>query len=592
MRPIRILPALILATCVGLTTPFKAQAQARGGDAPTPLETYVHTPDPAYAYSLTQTIPLGDATAYVILMDSLRWRSDTEVDRTLWTHQVVIIVPNAVSAQTALLIINGGSDPNDDIDPLILLTAATLATQTGSVVAAVSQIPNQPLLFADEPEPIREDALVAYSWNKLAETGQPEWAAYLPMTKASVRAMDTVQEFVDQTVAGVTINDFVVTGFSKRGATAWLTAAADPRVRAVAPGVFDVLDIPLQIERHYRAYGFYAPAVEDYVTYGIVDKGRSPEGRLLASIVDPLSYADLLAMPKFLLNSTGDQFFLPDAAQFYAGELPGETLIYQIPNTDHGFTNGIEAALDALLGWYGAILNDSPRPAVNWQLDAQGTLVVETNPPATSATLWQATNPQARDFRLEEIGAVWSDTQLAPASAGRFEVSVPPPAAGFTGYLVVLAFADSGQTYSTPVFITPDTLPFVLDDSLLTPRRPWYWRCQVNGEPPCPRPDYLPSEIQALLPFSVFGTYQVTLEQLDDTLRYDDDLEQRARRACAAVRLNIAAGEAGWYTSPKLIGDPGRLLWETYERAEARAAEGDFGHAARLCQALNGARAR
>ena len=99
MRPIRILPAVVLtlATCVAHAMPADASAASRGVDTPTPLESYVYTPDPAYAYNLTETIPLGDATAYVVLMDSLRWRADTEVDRTLWTHQVVIIAPNAVS---------------------------------------------------------------------------------------------------------------------------------------------------------------------------------------------------------------------------------------------------------------------------------------------------------------------------------------------------------------------------------------------------------------------------------------------------------------------------------------------------------------
>ncbi|MEM9056904.1 MAG: PhoPQ-activated protein PqaA family protein [Pseudomonadota bacterium] len=583
-------PILALAATLAINLAAHAtEPAARPGDgALTPLESYVQTPDPAYQFSLVDTVPLGDATAYVLLMDSQRWRSDTEVDRTLWTHQMLIVAPSQIAVDTALLIIDGGSDPLDAVDPFILLTAATLATQTQSVVAAVSQIPNQPLLFSDEPQAIREDALVAYSWNKAAETGEPEWAAYLPMTKAAVRALDTVQSFVDTTIAGATINDFVVTGFSKRGATAWLTAAADPRVRAVAPGVFDVLDIPLQIERHFRSYGFYAPAVQDYVTYGIVDIGRSPEGRFLATVVDPLSYAKLLAMPKFLLNSTGDQFFLPDAATFYAGDLPGETLIYQIPNTDHGFANGTEDALNALVGWYGAILSDTPRPSVSWELDANGALIVESNPPATAATLWQATNPAARDFRLEEIGAVWTDAPLAEAAPGRYEIEVPAPAEGFTGYLAVLDFADSGQRYSTPVFITPDTLPFALDDPLLTPRRPWYWRCQVRAQAPCPQPDYLPAEVEALLPVAVLGEYQTTLEQLDETLRYANDTEQRARRACAAVRLNIAAGELGWYSAVPAIGD--ELAWQVYEQAEASAADGDFRTAARLCQSLNSQR--
>lgn len=556
----------------------------------TALEKYVYTPDPAYGFELDDTIAGAGYTAYILLMDSLRWRTSEQVNRTLWTHQIIVVVPDVVTSDTALLIINGGSNPQEPPDGTLLSIAAAIATLSGSVLAAVSQIPNQPLVFPDQPQALAEDALVAYSWDKAMDTGDPGWAAYLPMTKASVRALDAVEDFVNNAVPDRQIDDFVVTGFSKRGATAWLVAAVDPRVRAVAPGVFDVLNIPVQIERHYQAYGFYAPAIDDYVNFDIVRRVRSPEGRFLERIVDPLSYRATLDLPKLLLNATGDQFFLPDAANFYAPKLPGETLIRQVPNTDHGFTNGLLPALDSLLAWYATTLSESPRPAIRWT--RTGELVnVTSQPPATTASLWQATNNDTRDFRLESLGAAWTETVLAPSADGRYTLSLPAPVAGgYTGYLLVLGFADGSatQTYSTPVFVTPETLPFALVDPIINPRQVPYWQCQVLSPPHgCVQPaDYTPAQLEAFMPVSVFGEYVSDLAALTALFAHVPDRHARARQACMATRLNIAAGALGWYsqvTEARAV----RPLWQAYADAESAYASGQVRRAAHQCNALN-----
>jgi len=128
-------------------------------------------------------------------------------------------------------LVNGGSNGNlptktDD-------QAAIIAQALGSVVVKVNQIPNQPLYFVDEENVARSgDAIIAYSFDKFLKTGDEEWPALLPMTKSVVRAMDTIQTFL---AGKITINDFIVVGGSKRGWTTWLTAAVDPRIKAIAP---------------------------------------------------------------------------------------------------------------------------------------------------------------------------------------------------------------------------------------------------------------------------------------------------------------------------------------------------------------------
>ncbi|MEM9387827.1 MAG: PhoPQ-activated protein PqaA family protein [Pseudomonadota bacterium] len=558
---------------------------------PTLLADYVFTPDPAYAYSLTGTEVLPGATVYTLLMDSLTWRSDEEVDRTLWTHEVVVIVPDEVRANTGFLLINGGSNPEDPVDEEILLLVLPIATSTGTVVSIVSEIPNQPLKFPDQEAAIDEDTLVAYSWDKAMVTGEAAWAAYFPMTKAAVRALDTVQDFTSTQLDGIAVDEFVVTGFSKRGATAWLTAAVDPRVRAVAPGVFDVLDVPLQIERHFGAYGFYSSAIEDYENFEIVRRVRSPEGEFLASIVDPLAYRDTLTVPKLLLNSTGDQFFLPDSANFYLDQLPGETLVRQFPNTDHGL-GGVEFELVGdLLGWYGDILAERPRPALQWTELRPGVVTLASEPLPKRVTLWQATNSTARDFRLEVLGEQWTSSAVTALEDGTYRVRVPTPEMGYTGFLLAVDYDREGigdQTYTTPVFVAPQSLPFDVVDPIGTPRGVLYWACQAAGASACDNVDFTPDELEALLPVSVFGEYISDLASLSEVLlTLSEDPAVKARRACAATRLNIAAGELGWYSSLELGLLGGGPLWRFYGRAEEAFETGASARADRLCDRIN-----
>ena len=86
------------------------------------------------------------------------------------------------------------------------------------------------------------------------------------MTRAVVRAMGLAQEIVAQN--NKKLNDFVVSGASKRGWTAWTTAAVDEIV-GVVPMVIDMLNLVPSFENHFRSYGEYSPAVQEYVNYNI-----------------------------------------------------------------------------------------------------------------------------------------------------------------------------------------------------------------------------------------------------------------------------------------------------------------------------------
>ncbi len=428
----------------------------------TALDRYVAAPDTNYCYRLVRTIPAKDYNAYVLEMTSQSWLAPNEVDRTLWQHWMMIIKPANVSSLTSLLFIGGGSNekeaPAEADEKLVKVALAT-----SSIVSEVKMVPNQPLIFAKDGEKRVEDSIIAYCWDKYLRTGDERWPTRLPMTKSAVRAMDTVTAFCAGEVGGRTrVDSFVVAGGSKRGWTTWTTAAVDKRVVAIIPLVIDLLNIEPSFVHHWEAYGFYAPAVQDYVASGIMEWQGTQEYRNLMKIEEPYEYRDRLTMPKFIINATGDQFFLPDSSQFYFKDLLGVKFLRYVPNADHSLKE--TDALETLVACYSAILNKRSLPRFSWTEETDGSIRIETQDKPTAVKLWQATNPSTRDFRLETIGKTWTSTDLGDLGGGHYVGKVPKPEKGWTAFMVELAYPSNGSPapfkFTTPVKVVPDVLPY------------------------------------------------------------------------------------------------------------------------------------
>ena len=171
------------------------------------------------------------------------------------------------------------------------------------------------------------------------------------MVKSAVRAMDTITAVLAAREAPIEVDRFVVAGGSKRGWTTWLTGAVDPRVIAIAPIVIDVLNADISMRHHFAAYGFWAPSIGNYVDHGIMERMDEPRLAELYRLVDPYHYRHRLTMPKYIINASGDQFFLPDSSQFYLRDLRGETYLRYVPNADHGLDGS--DALAGLVAFHG-----------------------------------------------------------------------------------------------------------------------------------------------------------------------------------------------------------------------------------------------
>jgi len=431
---------------------------------PTALDRYVASPDPSYKWEVVQTHPYPEATAYVLEMTSQTWLTGQEVDRQAWKHYLVVIRPKEVKTDIAFLFINGGNN-NSPKPPSPDIGLVDAALTTGSVVADLRMVPNQPLIF-NGAKPMTEDGLIAYTWDKYLRTGDEKWPMRLPMTKAAVRALDTVTAFCASEAGGkLKVDRFVVAGGSKRGWTAWTTAAveaaAGKRVIAVVPLVIDLLNIVPSFEHHYRVYGAWSPAIKDYENAGVMNWTGTKQYKALMKIEEPFEYRQRLTMPKYIVNSAGDQFFLPDSSQFYWDDLKGPKYLRYIPNTDHSLRNS--DALQGMLAYYDSVIQSKTPPKYGWKFLKNGDIAVTAEGNPSSVKLWAANNPDKRDFRLAVIGPAYKSTELTKDAKGNWVAELPKMAKGFTAYFVEVTWPSGMKfpfKFTTPVRVWPDVYPF------------------------------------------------------------------------------------------------------------------------------------
>jgi PhoPQ-activated pathogenicity-related protein len=444
---------------LGLVVWFCAAAVSWAGE--TALDRYVSKPDPTYSWKVAKELPGNPVTQYFVDLKSQTWRSARDVDRTVWQHWLIVVKPEKVTSNTAFLYITGGhngGDPPKSADSLVL----QIAEATHSVVAELRMVPNQPLVFHHDGVERKEDDLIGYTWDQYLKTSDDTWLARLPMTKSAVRAMDCVQEFLASEQGGKhKIDKFVVAGGSKRGWTTWCTAAVDKRVVAAIPIVIDVVHVLPSMQHHVAAYGFYAASVGDYMNHKIMQRSHDPKLIDLYAIEDPYSYRDRLTMPKFIVNASGDQFFCPDSSQFYYDDLTGEKYLRYVPNADHSLKGS--DALESIIAFYWTVLKETPRPKYSWTFEKDGSIRVSTPDKPKEVVLWQANNPNARDFRVEKIGRAYTRSVLREQGDGVYVGKIETPAKGWTASFVELTFDVGAPTplkLTTAVRVLPERLPF------------------------------------------------------------------------------------------------------------------------------------
>ena len=428
------------------------------------LKDYVHAADSTFRYEIVYR-EAGEKSDYLVLkMYSQHWLTPDIVDQTEWWHWVSMVIPKDSPYETGMLWISGGSTNSkmpEVPDPLILAAA----TQTNSVVAKIHNVPFQPITFANDTFGERyEDEIISYGWRKFLEGGAKDedaiWLARLPMTKAAKLAMDAVTAVV-KSEYNKNVDHFVVGGASKRGWTTWTTGAVDDRVVAIVPVVIDLLNMVPSFQHHWKNYGFWSPAIQDYEREGVMEWMGTPEFDRMVEITEPYNFrSEFVNKPKLIINAAGDEFFQPDSWKFYWDSLPGEKHVMYVPNFGHDI--GDSDALPNLISFYSSILNQTPRPDYSWKIEGDK-ILVKTDPAnkPVAVKLWSATNPLSRDFRIDVFGPGWSSEDISLPENGEFEVAMKTPTEGYRAYFVELTYA--GKTplkVTTGIDVLPREYPF------------------------------------------------------------------------------------------------------------------------------------
>ncbi len=446
---------VLLASIVFFIAPL---SWAAAGLQLTALDKYVSTPDSHYEYSVINQVAGDGYSTFVVEMTSQKWLTEAEVNLPIWEHFMVVTVPDQVDSDIGFLYITGGSKNNSapSAAPEADINRALL---TNTVVTTLYMVPNQPLEFKqDTAGPRSEDGIIAYTWNQFFTTGDEKWPLRLPMTKSAVRAMDTVTSLMASDVGGnIEVDQFVVAGGSKRGWTTWTTAVVDNRVIAIAPIVIDVLNVGESFKHHFEVYGSYSPAVIDYVLSGNINWNGTPQWDALMDIVEPFEYRDRLTLPKFLLNSTGDEFFLPDSWRFYWHDLVGEKHVRYVPNSNHGM--GGTDVTESVDAWYHSVVHNVSLPKYAWDIDEDGLITFFSQTPPTQVLLWQATNPESRNFMQAVIGRAYTSSLLTEIEPGVYQAKLEPPESGFIAYFVEAEYPSGLNIpfkFSSGVKVVPD----------------------------------------------------------------------------------------------------------------------------------------
>lgn len=376
-------------------------------------------------------------------IDSQQWRAHS------WRHHLVIVSPKQLNhTKTAFLLVAGDGDGRRHID-----TLKTLSLNSGTVTAAIMNVPNQPLY-----EGRKEDALIAYTFNQYLQTGDDTWPLLFPMVKSVTRTMDVLQAYLQQTQLRPP-EHFVVSGASKRGWTTWLTAAVDGRIKAIAPMVIDVLNMKPQLQWSEQIYGQQSVKIKDYTELNLHRKQDSPAMQKLRSWVDPYQYRHLYTMPKLLLLGTNDPYWTVDSLRHYWHNLPEPKLIYQTPNAGHNLNGGTQA-VQTLSAFYQMVVNDEPLPQLNWQFDYlenhRVNVRLTSSQQPKSARLWTALSKD-RDFRADQ----WQP-QALNIHSDRLNIQLIQPEQGYKAFMLEVDLETvHGHAYklSTEARVTPDTQP-------------------------------------------------------------------------------------------------------------------------------------
>lgn len=393
------------------------------------LDAYLAKPEPAYRWEKRGEETRDGCTIYDLHLVSQTWQGMN------WEHRLQIFRPAKLAHPRFCALYNtGGSGSESNTRQ-----GVRIANASGAVYATVYNIPKQPLYDGKV-----EDDLVVYTWLKFLETGDESWPLHFPMAKAVLKAMDAIQAFTKES-GQTAIDRFLVFGASKRGWTTWLVGASrDPRVKAIAPMVIDVLNVAKQAAHQQASYGTLSEQVDDYTKAEIPKKLATPQGRRLLELEDPYSYRERLTLPKLIVLGTNDRYWTQDALNLYWDDLKGQKWVLYVPNSGHGLEDR-DRLYATLAAFIRMIASDGRWPKMRWsyaERDGVVALRLSSDQRPKEGRLFSVQAP-TKDFRDSR----WSYTAMERAGKG-FKARYAAPKEGFAAVFGEAVYEIDGQEFT------------------------------------------------------------------------------------------------------------------------------------------------
>ena len=394
------------------------------------LEKYVTAKDSVYHWVTEQVSETAAGTFYDVKLVSQTWQHIN------WMHRLIVYMPShARYANTLVLVLKHIYNRNEGMAGLAVMSDST---QTPS--ALLYDMPNQPLFKG-----MQEDDLQAYTFSRYMQSGDESWPLLFPMVKSVVRAMDAIND-LSAKEGKPAVTKFVVAGHSKRGHTAWLTAAVDERVKGIIPIAIDVLNAKEQLPHHLSTFRHYSTPSTQATAF--LKRLKQPRGNDLIQLIDPYGYKRVLQIPAFIVCATNDEFFPTDALNLYWDELKGPKSVLYLSNAGHVRADSDPRINPAAFAFVRAIAMDTTLPSFIWRLEPsakQIQLIIDADNTAITAVLWSA-HSQNRDFRHSQ----WSAVPIVPATNGltkQFKADVQYPIRGFVAFYAEIRFTGNGHSF-------------------------------------------------------------------------------------------------------------------------------------------------
>ncbi|MDN5394745.1 MAG: hypothetical protein L0G00_09365 [Pseudomonas sp.] len=203
-------------------------------------------------------------------------------------------------------------------------------------------------------------------------------------------------------------------------------------------------------------------AFNAYHHEGITQQLETADFDKLMQIEDPLLYVksstDRMTIPKYIVNASSDDFFLPDNARFYFDALPGTKMLRVAPNANH---YGIKAFIESsLIAFTNRLQQKRPLPTlttIEKTESASSKMHLGFSERPTKLVQWRAFNLNDRDFRLA-CGIRYEATPIVMTENNTLTVELNSPEEGWSANYIEATMAD-GLVISTPVLVLPHTYP-------------------------------------------------------------------------------------------------------------------------------------